>query len=151
MYPDGLAREVIENRSHFVGWDDARSESIAGGRALLDVDSFAGAEGPESMLFTEMIAGVTEIWVNLYDGKFEAEEVATCPAKVDIYCDSCENAEGKMGSGLVESVVQSTRHIPEGGKRWWKVRHMSIQGQSCQLRGAKDWHIVVLLFLFQSL
>jgi len=109
----------------------------------LDLDSRAGADGPETTRLEEGISagGRYEVWVNVYEwadaqDKFIRGAVLDNPATVDIFCYSCQDDLGYARSGRVKTVVQSPDNVPFGGVTWWKVGEFKSVLGSSGLR----WH-----------
>jgi len=103
-----------------VGWSvPGRSGGIAGGQVTLDVDNWSGESGPETTQFKNLGNGKAIVWIHHYDDEFTQAQVSAHPAKVDVFCHTCEFA-GVQKSGYVTSVTQTPSGMPTG-KSWWKV------------------------------
>ncbi len=69
-----------------VGWvmDDPKSETFTDGSVVtLDVDNYAGSDGPETTQFRNLKSGVVEVWINHYDDKFTQGQTTSYVATVD--------------------------------------------------------------------
>jgi len=107
----------------------ASAGTFAVGSAVLDVDNFNGALGPETAVLSNLANGRAEVWVHKYRGLAEGdaryyyypEDVRADPATVDVYCGYCHSFEGNLVQGGVKSATQIASTVPVNGAKWWKV------------------------------
>jgi hypothetical protein len=120
LWVDATWGSMPESPFNFVYYEET-SASFEFSSINLQGDSLKGiADGPETVVFEGLTDGRFEIWVN-YKSKFTGEEgglVDSTPATVDIFCDLCNNDEGKPTVGRVATVTQK---LPDGDAAWWKA------------------------------
>ena len=63
------------NKALRVGWEPTTAE-FAGGTMRLDLDSYNGLDGPETIQFQSLASGVIEIWVHYYNFQFTKTQTA---------------------------------------------------------------------------
>jgi hypothetical protein len=114
---------------------------------ILDVDNTNGFEGPETTRFENLLEGVFEVWVNIYenppeypgaeaDAMYTVDLLTSAPARMDIFCTSClldSGLERVEREGFVTSVTQKPADLPRTMLAWWKVGVFTRQSLTSRL------------------